>query len=126
MNIHGVSGEEHSGHRCAHWQELGQEARLVCLKNSKGSSVAGEKRERGRQGRGGQLYMLCTAQLKKVQLTCTTVRHAERSLLKSSPGPGVGDEVREAPGSPMGQEKAFPLRQEAAVKTLLSLRHDLS
>ena len=30
-----VSGEEHSGHRGAHWQELGEEAHLVCLKNSK-------------------------------------------------------------------------------------------
>lgn len=66
----------------------------------------------GRQGRGGQLYLLCTAQLKKVQLTCTTVRCAEEpSLLKSSPGPGVGDEVREAPGSPVGQGKAFPLSE---------------
>ena len=55
--------------------------------------------------------MLCTAQLKKVQLTCTTVGHAERSRRKSSPGPGVGDEVREVPGSPMGQEKAFPLSE---------------
>lgn len=33
------------------------------------------------------------------------------SLLKSSPGPGVGDKVREVPGSPMGQEKAFPLSE---------------
>lgn len=65
----------------------------------------------GRQGRGGQLHMSCTAQLKKVQLTCTTVHHAEPSLLKSSPGPGVGDEVREVPGSPVGQEKAFPLSE---------------
>lgn len=83
----------------------------MCLKNSKGSRMAGEKRERGRQDRGGQLHMLCTARLKKAQLTCTTVRHAEPSLLKSSPGPGVGDEVREVLGSPMGQEKAFPLSE---------------
>ena len=63
MNSHGVSGEEHSGHRCAHWQELGQEARLVCLKNSKGSSVAGEKREgQAGSGRTAVHVVHCTTQ----------------------------------------------------------------
>ena len=107
----GYLGEEHSRQRGRQWKELGQEARLVCLKNSKDSRVAGVKRERGRQGRCRQPHKLCTAQLRRAPLTRTTVRYAESSLLKSSPGPGVGDEVREVLGSPVGQEKAFPLSE---------------
>ena len=80
----------------------------MCLKNSKGSRVAGEKRERGRQDRGGQCCALHDSRRRN--------SHAPRCAMQNPvcsnpPGPGVGDEVREVLGSPVGQEKAFPLSE---------------
>lgn len=72
-------------------------------------------------------HMSCVPRNSGGQHPCVPVSYTQPSLLGYPPGPGVGDGLREAPGSPVGhaEDLVFPLRQEAPVESVLSQMHDL-